>query len=488
MMRFIRNTITAVLILLSLSCGHTNASSDLADRHSLFKKNVSKPIKFDLDKIKSRGTLRAIVFEGPTSYFLYKGQAMGFEYELLKHFATHLNVDLKIIVAKNFDELGELLNSGAGDLIAHGFTVTLDRQKSFMFSDYLYLTKQVLVQRKPKNWRAMKLHEIDKELKHDPIHLIGDTVTIRDHSSYKMRLENVMNEIGGLIHMNIVDSSISTDELIHMVHKGDIKYTIADNTIANVFSYHFKNLHVSTPISFSQRASWVLRRNTPELKSALDAWITQMKQRTDYYVIYNRYFKNRSSILRHVESDYYFNRTGEISPYDDLIKKYAENLPWDWLLLASQVYQESRFDPEAKSWARAHGLMQIMPSTAEELGITNTANPEESLRGGTSYLLDLWNEWQSIPDVKERIKFTLASYNAGLYHIKDAVRLTTQLGGNPKLWDDHVEQAVLKLTLKKYYTRPEIKYGYVQGTEPVNYVKDILKRHRLYQSFFEETI
>ncbi|WP_242156251.1 transporter substrate-binding domain-containing protein [Aestuariivivens sediminis] len=487
-MYFKLRTIALMVSLFVMSCGHINESSDIRDPHNFYKKGLSKPIAFDLDKIKARGTLRAIVFEGPTSYFLYKGQPMGFEYELLKHFAKYLDVDLKLIVAKNFDELGELLNTGEGDLIAHGFTVTLDRQKSFLFSDYLYLTKQVLVQKKPDNWRNMKLHEIDKVLKHDPIHLIGDTVTIRDHSSYKMRLENLMNEIGGLIHMNIVDSAISTDELIHLVHNGDIKYTIADNTIAKVFAYHFKDLHVSTPISFSQRASWVLRKNTSKLKAALDQWISSMKKRTDYYVIYNRYFKNRSSILRHVESDYYFNRTGQISPYDDLIKKYAEKLPWDWILLASQVYQESRFDPNAKSWARAHGLMQIMPSTAKELGIKNTANPEESLKGGTSYLLDLWKAWTSIPDHNERIKFTLASYNAGLYHIKDAVQLTKIMGGNPMLWDDHVEQAVLKLTLKKYYTLPDIKYGYVQGTEPVNYVKDILKRHRLYQSFFEEDI
>ena len=444
-----------ILILISImlhsSCNNNrqeNESIHIIDTPSFKTKVASKPIKFDLDAIKKRGVLKAIVIEGPTSYFIYKGEIMGFEYELLNRFADDIGVELEIIVAKNFDEIGELLNKGKGDIIAHGMTVTLERQKKLLFTDYLYLTKQVLVQRKPQNWRRMKLHEIDRELKHDPIHLIGDTITIRDHSSYKMRLKNLMNEIGGIIHIETANSSIFTDELINMVDSGKIKYTVADNTIAEALAYHYKDLHVSTPISFSQRASWILRKNAPNLKNALDSWIRNMKRHTEYYVIYNKYFKSRSNIIKHVESDYYLNTTGKLSPYDDLIKKYAENLPWHWTLLASQVYQESRFDPKAKSWAKAHGLMQIMPSTAKELGVTNTADPEQSLKGGTKYLLKLWKQWESIKNEDERIKFTLGSYNAGLSHIHDAVRLTKKLGGNPNVWDNNVESALLKLTLK----------------------------------------
>ena len=153
---------------------------------------------------------------------------------------------------------------------------------------------------------------------------------------------------------------------------------------------------------------------------------------------------------------------------------------------ASLTLRRSLSPPLAESSAGALGLMQIMPSTAKELGVTNTADPEQSLKGGTKYLLKLWKQWESIKNEDERIKFTLGSYNAGLSHIHDAVRLTKKLGGNPNVWDNNVESALLKLTLKKYYTLPEIKYGYIHGIEPVNYVKEILDRYHTYKSFIEK--
>ena len=408
------------------------------------------------------------------------------EYELLKRFTEEIGVTLEIIIAKDFSTLGEWLNNGKGDIVAHGFTPTMNRKKRFGFTDYLYLTKQVLVQRKPDNWRKLKLHEIDRQLKNDAIELINDTVSVRNYSSYKMRLENLMNEIGGNIHIDEVDSNITTDELIGMVSTGDIKYTIADNTLAQMHAYHFRNLDVSIPISLSQKASWVIRKNASDLNKALNSWIDNVKKTTDYHVIYNRYYKNRRNIKKHVDSDYFLNDTGKLSPYDDIIKKYAEDLPWDWLLLASQIFQESRFNPNASSWASAHGLMQIMPLTAKELGVIDPSNPEESVKAGTRYLKQLWKEWDNIEDYNERIKFTLASYNAGLNHIKDAVTLTKLNGGNPNIWEDNIDQSLLKLTYRKNYTKPGIKYGYVHGIEPVSYVKDIFERYDLYTQIIEK--
>jgi len=295
-----------------------------------------------------------------------------------------------------------------------------------------------------------------------------------------------MNEIGDIIHINEVDSNITTDELIGMVSTGEIKYTIADNTLAQMHAYHFKNLDVSTPVSLSQKASWVIRKNAPGLKSSLNNWINSTKKTSDYHVIYNRYYKNRRSIKKHISSDYFLNNTGKLSPYDDLIKKYAEDLPWDWVLLASQIFQESRFNPNTKSWASAHGLMQIMPTTAKELGISDTSNPEESIKAGTRYLKQLWDEWDMILDHNERIKFTLASYNAGLSHVKDAVTLTKlNNDGKANIWEDNIEQSLLNLTYRKHYTKPGIKYGYVNGIEPVSYVKEIYERYNLYNQILE---
>lgn len=447
--------------------------------------NLSKPINFDLNAIRTRGVLKAIVIGGPTSFFVYRGESMGFEYELLQKFTQDIGVDLEIVIAKDFNELGVLLNSGHGDIIAHGFTPTKSRKKLFSFTNYLYLTQQVLVQRKPINWRKLKLHEIDEKLKTDVIELINDTISVRNYSSYKMRLENLMEEIGDDIHIDEVDSNITTDELIGKVSSGEIKYTIADNTLAQMHAFHFKNIDVSTPVSLSQKASWVIRKNASQLKLALNQWIQKNKGKSDYHVIYNRYYKNRKTIRKHLESDYFLNDSGKLSPYDTLIKTYAEKLPWDWVMLASQIFQESRFNPKAKSWAKAHGLMQIMPLTAKELGVTDTSNPEESIKAGTRYLLKLWNQWDNIEDFNERLKFTLASYNAGINHIKDAVFLTKSEGGNPLVWNNNVDESLLKLTYRKNYTKKGIKHGYVHGIEPVLYVKEIFERYNLYKQFLE---
>jgi membrane-bound lytic murein transglycosylase F len=469
-----------------MSCGPSNPQPvDPVVEDEFTEPEMEAPISFDLDSIKNRGVLRAIVVSGPTSFFIYKGETMGYEYEMLTRFADHLGVKLEIVVASSFSELGELLNSGEGDVIAHGLTVTQNRQKYFAFSDYLYLTHQVLVQRKPTGWRKLKQHQIDRALIHDPIELIGDTVSIRNNSSYMSRLVNTMSEVGGDIYIDTASAELSTDQLIAMVESGEIKYTIADNTLAEINANHYPDLNVKTRMSFSQRASWVVRLTSPKLQEALNEWIGAMKNKTEYYVIFNKYYKNKRSFNRHLESDYYLNETGVLSPYDDWIKEYSETLPWDWKLLASQVYQESRFDPHAKSWASAHGLMQLMPATARELGVKNTADPEQSIDAGTRYLKKLWNMWSEIPDSVERIKFTLASYNAGFYHVQDARTLAELTDRDPFVWDDNVELCMLDLTYQKNYSRPEIKYGYVRGREPVAYVEDIMDRYKVYTNFLE---
>lgn len=477
-----------VTLFMLMNCTSNDSIEDSLDdiEHPQFsQQSLPPPIDYDLDSIIERGVLKAIVVGGPTSFFIYRGESMGFEYELLNRFAEELGVKLELVVAKNFDELGEWLNSGKGDVIAHGMTVTLKRQQKFAFSEYLYLTHQVLVQSKPDNWRKMKLHEIDRALVHDAIELIGDTVSIRNNSSYMSRIKNLMGEIGGVIYIDTASSELSTDELIGSVGNGEMKYTIADNTLAEIHAFHYPNLVVSTPISFSQRASWVLRKNSSQLQEKLNEWIINMKKHSEYYVIYNKYFKNRHSISERIESDYFLNNTGKLSPYDELIKKYAEGLPWDWELLASQVYQESRFDPHAHSWASAHGLLQLMPATARELGVSNPSDPEQSIRGGAKYLKSIWVRWSEIPDSLERIKFTLASYNAGFGHIQDARTLTELSNGDPNVWDGQVEKALLNLTYQRYYSKPEIRYGYVHGIEPVKYVKEIFERYTMYKTFLE---
>ena len=292
--------------------------------------------KWDLEQIKASGTLRALTVYSGTSYFLYKGRPMGYEFELLERFAEYLDVDLEMIVVKNINELFEKLNNGEGDIIAHGLTITTDRKEEVSFSNHLYLTKQVLVQKKPDNWRGMSWTKLKKALVHDTIDLLGDTISIRSMTSYKERIYNLSDELGGTIHINLLSGELATDEIIEKVVNGDIKYTIADNNIASIMATYYPILDVKVLVSFSQRIAWATRHDSQNLLNATNNWLKQIKRKIDFNVIYNKYFKNKKYFRRRIKSNFYSLNNQQISPYDGLIKKYSKVLNWDWRLVASQ--------------------------------------------------------------------------------------------------------------------------------------------------------
>lgn len=444
---------------------------------------VENSVDRDLDYIQKDGVLKALIIYSSTSYFLYRGEPMGFEYELLERLADHLNLKLELVISTNLDTEFEVLNRGDVDLIAHGMTITNQRKWEVDFTEYLYLTRQVLVQKMPDNYQQMKLGELKRQLIHDPIQLIEDTVSIRRNSAYYERLMSLSNEIGGTIYMDTLDSSLSTDQIIKMVEDGEIKYTFSDENLAKINASFYPDLKIDVPVSFSQRIAWVTRKKSVKFRKAINDWILSVRKKTDYNVIYNKYFENKKNFSVRIKSDFYSLNDKQISKYDDLIKKYAKDIKWDWRLLASQVYQESKFNPAAKSWAGAKGLMQLMPKTARSLGVKNLNSPTQSIWGGTKYLKWLYDRFPGVTDSLTRIKFVLAAYNCGVGHVQDAQLLARSKGLNSQLWEDHVEQMVLDLSYPGNFNKPMIKYGYVRGLEPINYVNEIFERYEHYKQF-----
>lgn len=203
-------------------------------------------------------------------------------------------------------------------------------------------------------------------------------------------------------------------------------------------------------------------------------------------VIYNRYFKSpRTSLLR-MSSDYSSLGGNKISPYDEFIKQGAEKLGWDWRLLAAIIYQESRFIVDDESWAGARGLMQLMPETAKRFGATNPDDPRQSIRAGVNFLKYLDKYWaKTISDQDERLKFVLASYNAGLSHIIDARELTVKYKKDPTQWNN-VEYYLLQKSNPEFYRDPVVMAGYCKCEEPVNYVKNVLDRFEEYKLHITE--
>ncbi len=477
---FLRFSLGLLFAVMAMSCHEQEAGLEGTEGYNPI---VEASVDRDWEDIKKDGVLRALVVYSSTSYFLYKGQPMGFEYELLERLANHLELKLELVVSDDLDSEFEVLNRGDVDLIAHGMTITNQRKWEVDFTDYLYLTKQVLVQRKPDNYLQLSWSSLQKKLIHDPIELIDDTVSIRKNSAYFERIVSLSNEIGGTIHIDTLDSQLTTDQIMDMVVDGTIKYTIADENLAKINASYSPILKIDVPISFSQRIAWVTRKKSPKFRELINLWIRDQRETADYYVIYNKYFNNKRSFRRRIKSDYYSLTNNQISQYDDLIKKYADNIGWDWRLLASLIYQESKFNPEAESWAGASGLMQMMPATAESLNVANISDPEENIRGGTRYLGQLYKQFEEVPDSLNRVLFTMAAYNCGSGHVFDAQRLAKEERLDPNIWRNNVEKSMLALSLPKNYRKPFIKYGYVRGSEPVNYVDQILGRYNHYKQF-----
>jgi membrane-bound lytic murein transglycosylase F len=473
----------AILILLTLTFSCTKKSSENRQKSKKKKEFQNIEVQHDVEDIKKEGVLRALTTYSSTSYFLYRGQPMGYEYELLKRFAEYLGVKLDIVVSNSIDSLCYQLNRGDVDLVAHGLTVTTERKEKVNFTDYLYLSRQVLVQKKPDNYRKMSWRKVEDSLIHDAIELLDDTVSVRNNTSYMARLENLANEMGGIIHIDTLPGDLSTDRIIEMVAEGEIKYTVADDNLASIYASYYPILDIDVPISFSQKLAWAVRKNTPQLEAELNDWLRAFKKETVYYIIYNKYFKNERGFRSRERSDYMSLNKNQISKYDNLIKTYAKEINWDWRLLAALIYQESRFNPKADSWAGANGLMQLMPVTAKRLGVENRIDPDENIEGGTKFLQILWDRFEEVEDSTQRIKFVMAAYNCGYSHVVDAQNLAKEENVNPYVWDENVEEVILKLSYRKYYTNPVVKYGYVRGSETYNYVKDIFESYEHYKQF-----
>jgi len=133
-------------------------------------------------------------------------------------------------------------------------------------------------------------------------------------------------------------------------------------------------------------------------------------------------------------------------------------------------YQESHWNPNAKSFTGVRGLMMLTQSTAKMLGVTNRLDPKESIKGGTKHIKHMLKYVPEEVQGDNRLKFALAAYNIGMGHVRDAQKLAVKLGLNKNVWSD-LKIVLPLLSKKKYYKT--LKYGYARGAEPVKYVEAI---------------
>lgn len=433
----------------------------------------------NLEHILETGVLRVVIDYNSTNYFVYRGKPMGYQYELVLALCQDLEVKPEITVSNNMAETFDGLKNGRFDLIAKNLTVTRARRQDIAFTKPLKQTRQVIVQRKPSKDTPDSLHL------NTTLELAGKKIHVQQNTTYYRRLIHLSEEIGQSIEI-VEDSVNGVEQLVAMVARGEINYTVCDENVALLNQSYYPNLDVSLKISFPQNIAWGVQKDAVEWKEYLDRWIIQFKKTKEYRQIYNRYFESPRTASR-FNSEFHSISGGKISQYDAIVKPLAEKYGWDWRLISSIMYHESRFNSEAESWGGAFGLMQLMPNTAEALGVEDILNPRQNIEGGI-LLLNWLNEQlnTSIPDSTERIKFVLAAYNIGLGHVKDAQRLAKKNGKNSHVWENNVDYYLRNKSSETYFKDPVVKWGYARGEEAFNFVNRVIGNYEHYRNLIPE--
>jgi membrane-bound lytic murein transglycosylase F len=469
---------TTVLIPILLLSGCVSEKKETTTDDSIKLSNR------DLNTIKEEGVVRVVTNYNSTNYFVYKGTPMGYQLELLQEFSNYLGLKLDVMVNNDLSTNYLDLKLGETDIIASNLAATLEKNRGIKFTEPHSFSRQVLIQQRYKPDNDNSGNREYNTLIRNQLDLAGETIYVQKESAYAKRLRNLAQEIGDSI--NIVEiADYEVEQLIGLVASGEIKYTVCDENLARVNLNYYPNLDVETAISFPQKLSWAVRSTSPDLLNVIDNWLISFKKTSRYSRIYQKYFLNKRSIHL-VDEGFHSIKGGQVSDFDDIIKEESNKFNWDWRLIASLIYQESRFLPRAESWAGAQGLMQLMPATADRFGVTNTDIPRENIRGGVEFLRWLDERLKSrVEDPEERIKFILASYNVGLGHVLDAMNLAKKYGKDPLVWDDNVDYYVLHKSEPKYFNDPVVKYGYCRGEEPYHYVTEILERYEHYKNVME---
>jgi membrane-bound lytic murein transglycosylase F len=429
--------------------------------------------KGDLQEIKQRRVLRVLLRNNAASYFLYRGELQGFEYELAKAFAKANRLRLEVIVPDSHAQMLQWLREGRGD-VAAGFLEPDDdmQQQGIAYSRPYHHAPRHLVVREDDPLSGLQ-------------DLRGRTVTVRRSSPYWKDLQALRDEDHDF-DLQAAPEDVETEELIEQVAAGDIDATVADGHLLAIELARGLAVRSGLQISDDRDHAVAVRAENPKLLAALNRFIKQEYKGLVYNVLYKKYFTSHRQVRDLAAGRSRAGGDAGLSPYDETTREYAERYGFDWRLVVAQMYQESRFDPEAESFAGAQGLMQVLPRTARFMGFEELKRPEDGIHAGIKYLDWVRNRFEPELPFHERMWFTLAAYNAGHGHVQDARRLARQKGWDGDRWFDNVEQAMLLLS-KKQYAR-KARYGYVRGIEPVSYVRNIRQRYRAYVELSDSAV
>ena len=354
-----------------------------------------------------------LTWNAPYSYYLYRNQEMGFEYELAKAFANFVGANLEVEIAPDWNDLVPWLQEEKGDFIAAGMTVTPKRKRVIDFSKaYLKVQQQVMVRRRD---NAIKKAE----------DLVGKTVVVREGTSYQERLEDIRSNVG---NFEIETKNKPTPTLIEMLSRGKIDITVADSHIARLNRRYYPNIKPAFVLGEPEYLGWGIKKGRRSLKRKINKFFDLIKKNGEHERLYEKYY-GYTDLFDYVDLKRFERaiRT-ELPKYESIIRSEATRYGFDWRLITAVIYQESRFNTKARSWTGVRGLMQLTEATAEELGVSDRLDPIQSIRGGVRYLKKLYDSFDDIEDKDDRLLISLAAYNVGRSHVLDAQQIAKEKG------------------------------------------------------------
>ena len=423
----------------------------------------------DLPKIQERKILRVITYQSPGNYFFNNGKMHGFEYGLIRKFAESKRLNVDVVLANSHEEMRELLLSGDGDIIAASLPEnSLHDENIKMTSAYDY-SAPVIIGRDTEN-NLVDIRDLE-----------GRRIALAPESPYRDLLKGIQRRG---INFEIVDTAegVNTEETLYRVSHAMHDLTILGSHQVKAELTRQYGLKPLFTLSEPVPHSWAVRVSDHKLLDAVNGFIEKEYRSDTYNVLYSKYLSRPKNSKDETKL---FARVVEISPYDELVKKNAEQHSFDWRLIVAQMYQESQFDPDAISYAGAEGLMQIMPATANDLGVEDLSDPISNITAGVKYMKILRDQFEQELPLEDKTWFTLASYNAGFARVKNARALAVKMGLDSNRWFGNVEKAMLALS------RPYPREGEVRRLcrcgQAVVYVREIRSLFHNYVRLTENT-
>ena len=429
--------------------------------------------KSELEQILDRGVLRVGTLNNQLSYYIGPDGPSGLDYELVREFANELGVKLEMKPAYRMSSLYPALKNGEIDIIAAGLSQSKSRLNHFRAGPAYYYVSQQLVY-KTGQWRPRNIEQLIE--RQDA--LIADNggkpiLSIVDDSHFKNTLSELQDQHASFDYS--VDVNADTNELLKKVSKGDLPFTVADSIDISLSQRIYPDIAIAFELTEDQPISWFINRSEDEsLYGLLIEYFGSIKQSGQLDALEEKYIGHVGS-FDYVDTRAFIRALDTKLPeWSPLFKKHAEE--FDWRLIAALAYQESHWNPIARSPTGVRGMMMLTLPTAKSVGVSNRLDPEQSIWGGVSYLRKMVARIPDSISEHEKIWFALASYNVGFGHVMDARRLTKSQGANPDAWAD-VKDRLPLLRQKKYYS--QTYYGFARGDEAQNYVENI---RRYYQS------